>query len=218
VRRLADGLHRWTARHPEWHPGEFGAQVACYAAAVDGGTLLVDPLVLGDDDAERLDGVVAGKVSILITIPYHVRSAEQLAARYRGRIHGHAAVASRLRSTARFSPVEPGARLPGGATAHAIGNPRRQEMPYHLPSHGALAFGDAVVEAGGALRVWVEPPVDSAGRRRWYRERLVPSLRPLLDLNAGRVLATHGEPVLRGGRAALARALDDGAWSRPRAG
>ena len=62
MRRLADGLHRWTARHPEWHPGEFGAQVACYAAAVDGGTLLIDPLVLCDDDAERLDGVVAGKV------------------------------------------------------------------------------------------------------------------------------------------------------------
>ena len=72
MRRLADGLHRWTARHPEWHPGEFGAQVACYAAAVDGGTLLIDPLVLCDDDAERLDGVVAGKVSELRWAGYPV--------------------------------------------------------------------------------------------------------------------------------------------------
>ena len=56
------------------------------------------------------------------------------------------------------------------------------------PVAGVLAFGDAVVEADGRLRVWVEPPADSPGLRRWYRERLVPSLQPLLDLNAGRVL------------------------------
>jgi len=29
--RLADGLWRWTARHPEWHPGEFGKEVASFA-------------------------------------------------------------------------------------------------------------------------------------------------------------------------------------------
>jgi hypothetical protein len=217
VRRLADGLYRWTARHPEWHPGEFGAEVACYAAAVDGGTLLIDPLVLGDDDAERLDGVVAGRVSILVTIPYHVRSSEQLAARYRGRIHGHPSVTSRLGSTSRFTAMAAGGRLPGGATAHEIGSPRRQETPVFLPSHGALVFGDAVVEAAGRLHVWVEPPVDTAARRRWYRDRLVPSLRPLLELSPRRVLVTHGEPVLRGGRAALEQALDGDAWSRPRA-
>ena len=30
-KQLADGLWRWTARHPEWHPGEFGSEVACFA-------------------------------------------------------------------------------------------------------------------------------------------------------------------------------------------
>ena len=31
MRKLADGLWYWTARHPEWHPGEFGAEVASFA-------------------------------------------------------------------------------------------------------------------------------------------------------------------------------------------
>jgi hypothetical protein len=31
VDELADGLWRWTARHGEWHPGEWGAQVASFA-------------------------------------------------------------------------------------------------------------------------------------------------------------------------------------------
>jgi hypothetical protein len=38
-------------------------------------------------------------------------------------------------------------------------------------------------------------------------DRLATSLRPLLDLRLTRVLVSHGEPVLRNGRAALERAL-----------
>ena len=45
MQKLSDGLWRWTARHPEWHPGEFGAEVACFAAQADDTTLLIDPLL-----------------------------------------------------------------------------------------------------------------------------------------------------------------------------
>ena len=27
--RIDDGIWRWTARHPEWHPAGFGDEVAC---------------------------------------------------------------------------------------------------------------------------------------------------------------------------------------------
>ena len=37
---------------------------------------------------------------------------------------------------------------------------------------------------------------------------LAKALRPLLELEIERVLVSHGEPVLSGGRAALAQALD----------
>lgn len=211
---VAPGLWRWAARHPEWHPGEFGREVACFALRAGEETLLVDPLVPEDGEAEvldALDALVAGPVAILVTIPYHARSSEALAARYDAGIHGHPATAKRLRDGRAFTPTEPGAPLPGGARAFTIGRPRRFEMPLWLPSHRAVAFGDAVVEVGGALRAWSDGPVDER-RRRFHRERLHPTLQPLLELEPERVLVTHGLPVLAGGRDALARALAADPW------
>jgi hypothetical protein len=207
---LVDGLWRWTARHPEWHPGEFGAEVAAYAVRADGVTLLIDPLLPeGGTRAavlEALDGIVDGPAAILVTIPYHARSSEELAARYGAAIHGHPATAKRLGDASAFRVAEPGAALPGGARAFAIGRPRRFELPMWLPSQRAVVFGDAVVETGGELRVWAQSAVDE-GRRRFHRERFNPTLEPLVGLDPRRVLVTHGEPVLEGGRDALAAAL-----------
>ena len=214
---LAGGLWRWTARHPDWHPGQWGAEVASFALDAGEVTLLIDPLVRDDDVAvlDRLDTLARVPVAILITIPYHARSAERLWMRYRARgctIHGHAAVAKRLSDTAGFTPLEPGAALPGGARAFAIGKPRRFEMPLHLPSHRALAFGDALVTSPeGDLRIWHTDRVDAA-RARWYRERFVPTLDPLRELDLERILVTHGEPILRDGGAALASALEGKPW------
>jgi glyoxylase-like metal-dependent hydrolase (beta-lactamase superfamily II) len=224
MQKLTDGLWRWTARHPEWHPGEFGAEVASFAAKADGdrnGTLLlIDPL-LPEDEAEAskvletLDGAIEKRVAILISIPYHVRSSEELWRRYRKdaetTIHGHPAAAKRLEDRSAFSEIEPGVPLPGGVTAHSIGKPKRYEMPFHVPSHAALVFGDAVAEHGGALRVWAADKVD-AKVERFYRERFNPTLEPLLELPFDAVLVTHGQPVMEGGRRALRKALKAKPW------
>jgi glyoxylase-like metal-dependent hydrolase (beta-lactamase superfamily II) len=218
TREIAPGLWRWTGRHPEWHPGEFGAEVASFALRDGDDTILVDPLVDAEDEEllRELDGLVRGRLRIFVTIPYHVRSSELLWRRYRGdrqaTIVGHPNAAKRLRDASGFRPLAPGDRPEGGVRAHPIGRPRRSEAPLELPSHRALAFGDAVVEVGGGLRVW-ETPLTSERRRRWYDERLLPSLRALLDLDVERVLVTHGRPVLEDGRAALARALERPPWS-----
>ena len=217
MRELADGLWRWTARHPEWHPGEWGAEVASFAVDAGDATLLIDPL-LPDGDGEvleRLDARAPRPVAILITIPYHTRSAERLWTRYRPQgctIHGHAAVAKRLSDPAGFAVLEPGAPLPGGVRAVSIGRPRRFETPVHLPSHRALAFGDALVTTPeGELRMWHTDKVDDA-RARWYRERFVPTLEPLRALDLERILVTHGEPILRDGSGALDGALAAPPW------
>jgi len=169
--QLAEGLWRWTTRHPEWHPGEFGREVACYALRAPHALLLVDPLLPEKDDGAVVDTLdeAAGDepVAILITIPYHARSAEALSERYRSQ----------------------------GASIHG----------------DELAFGDCVVEEGGRLRVWSEPRVDDRVRR-FHAERFNPTLRPLLELGAERVLVTHGAPVLSGGTRALAEALDADPW------
>ena len=218
MEELAAGLWRWTARHPQWHPGEFGAEVASFAArAGDDTLLLIDPQ-LPPDPSEVLavlDDQVRERVAILISIPYHVRSAEELWKRYRRdaetTIHGHPAAAKRLEDTTGFREIDPGSALPGGVTAHTIGKPRRHEMPLHLPSHDALVFGDAVVELDGELKVWSSEKVDSKVER-FYRERFNPTLEPLLELDFERVLVTHGRPLLDGGKQALRAALKAEPW------
>jgi glyoxylase-like metal-dependent hydrolase (beta-lactamase superfamily II) len=215
--QLADGLWRWTARHPEWHPGEFGSEVASFALTANGETVLVDPLLPPEPDPvlDLIESRLGERLTILITIPYHVRSSAEIRQRFRGQVEttiwGHKACRKRLSEDAGFRAFEPGGELPAGASAYRIGKPRRYETPLLLPSHKALVFGDAVVEVEGELRVWSSERVD-AGVARFYRERFNPTLEPLLELDVERVLVTHGEPVLGDGRKRLEEALAADPW------
>jgi hypothetical protein len=218
-KRLAKGLWRWTARHPEWHPGEFGSEVASFALQAGDETLLVDPLLPPEPQAvlDLIEAQLRGRLSILISIPYHVRSSEQIRERFKRDadvgIWGHPACAKRLTRKAGFHAFAPGDPLPGGAQAFRIGKPRRHETPLLLPSHRALVFGDAVVEVDGRLRVWALDPVD-AKVAAFYSDRFNPTLQPLLELDFDRALVTHGQPLLEGGKKALRAALRTKPWYR----
>ena len=219
-KKLAKDLWRWTARHPEWHPGEFGKEVASFTLRSGDDTVLIDPLLPPDPDPvlQLIEDNLGDRLSILVTIPYHVRSSEEIWQRFRKHaktnIHGHRACATRLDKTSGFKELDPErTRLPAGITAHAIGKPRRHETPFHVPSHRALVFGDAVAEVDGKLVVWATDRVD-AKMERFYRERFNPTLEPLLDLDFDRVLVTHGKPIRKGGKAALRDALDSRPWYR----
>ncbi len=106
---IAPNVWRWTRRHPEWHPGAFGAEVTSYWMRDDAGLVIVDPLLDGKTDPvlHALESNAFGTVRILITIPYHVRSAELVWEHLRGSttraIFGHARCASRLENTRRAS-------------------------------------------------------------------------------------------------------------------
>jgi hypothetical protein len=182
------------------------------------GTILVDPLVRDRDSEtlEALDGLVRGRVRILVTIPFHVRGSELLWRRWRDRqevtIFGHAQCLSRLDDDSGFQALEGGETLDGGIRVHTFGRPQRSEMPFLLPSHRALAFGDTVLEIDGRLRVWAE--IDTDRRRAWHEERFLPTLRPLTELDLERVLVTHGRPVLRDGARTLAECLEQEPWRR----
>jgi glyoxylase-like metal-dependent hydrolase (beta-lactamase superfamily II) len=215
---LAPGLWRWTRRHPEWHPEGFGNEVSAYALCDDEGLVILDPLLDGGDDPElaALEARASGDVRILITIPYHARSAELTWRRFGGKgratIYGHARCARRLTDGSGFQAVTGGDTIAGDIRAHSIGKPRRMEIPFELPSHRALAFGDAIVETGGGtLRVWKQWDTVSAD---WYEQGFLPTLRPLAELDVDRVLVTHGAPVLKGGAPAIAKALDAPPWTR----
>jgi hypothetical protein len=76
---------------------------------------------------------------------------------------------------------------------------------FWLPGVAALVPGDRLIGApGGGLQVCPESWLDQVSVDRAGLARL---LRSLVELPIERVLVSHGEPVLRDGRAALARAI-----------
>ena len=190
----APGLYRWTARHPAWEagaepgsPGDWPAEVGCAAYAAPEALVLVDPLVAG---WEALDALVErhGKpVAVLTTMRFHGRSRAEVAERYGATLVSH-----------RDEPPEGVRRIPVE---------RADESMVWLEAAGALVPGDRLLGDGaGGLRMcpesWLgylpDPPALDVLRE---------ALRPLLELPVERVLVSHGEPVLRDGRAALRAAL-----------
>jgi hypothetical protein len=210
---IAPGIRRWAAPHPRWRAGVFGREVGSYALDLPGGDLLlVDPL-LPPGVREALDPLAraAAHVHVYVTIPYHVRDTARAVERWGAQVWGERRTARRLAPAVTVRDAEPGADLPFGRCL-AIGRPVRAERPLWVPGHAALVFGDAlVVTPGGDLVVWTQDRLD-ARRRAFYAERFAPSLSPLLDLPAERILVTHGAPVLRGGARALRAAVAAEPW------
>jgi len=214
MKKLSPGVYRWTAPHPEYRTS--AEEVACYALTGPGGVAIVDPLLPdgpdGDALLDRLDDLVQSvrRVDLLITIPYHTRSAERLWWRWHAtvktRIWGHPLVSKRFADPGTpLEQIDVNAPLGPLARAFAIGKPRRSETPLYFPSRRALAFGDTVVGMpDGGLRIWVQGSVNPA----WYGERFLPTLEPLAALDVADVLVTHGPAVIGDGQRALRAALE----------
>ena len=194
---LAPGLYRWSAPHPAWEPGSppdadgwdqiVGSALYVLAEVA----VLFDPL-LPPESQERqrllswLDECVGERpVSVLTTIRWHRRDREQLAERYAGR------------TRRAWNAVPPGVSpkpLRGAG-----------ETVYWLPQDAALVFGDRLLGDGhGGVRLCPESWLHD---ERIDRPGLARQMRPLLELPVEILLVSHGDPVLRDGRAELAHAI-----------
>ncbi|HXV32907.1 MAG TPA: hypothetical protein VD769_02765 [Gaiellaceae bacterium] len=197
---LGTGLFRWTAIHPDADPApepatpaDWGPYVGSVAYAAPEALVLVDPLVPADRPKLQaaLDALVeahGGSVTILTTVKWHRRSRDELAERY-------GATTSRAKGG-----------LPEGVETVTIAG--AGETMVWLPEPRALVPGDRLLgDDAGGLRLcpdsWLRY-LPSGMRQAELRE----ALRPLLDLPVELVLVAHGEPVLAGGREAIARALE----------
>lgn len=195
---IAPGLWRWTATHPEWVPAsapestaDWGPEVGSVLRARAGVATFIDALV--PSDAARFwawaDERVAGAAQChaLTTIGFHRRSRDELVDRYEART-------SRARDA-----------LPPGVEKIALRG--AGEVAYWLADERALVLGDRILGDGaGGLRLCPESWIGYLGNGLTLA-RLRELLRPLLELPAERVLVSHGDPVLRDGRAALAEAV-----------
>ena len=203
VTRITPHLWRWTGYHEEWKE-----YVGCVYYETMDGIVLVDPLVPPEESGrflDTLDREVAGRpVHVLVTIFWHTRSAAELVERYGARVWApttsRAAVARRAGVVT--DAFRPGDALP--AEVEAFRTARSTEVVYWIPAQAALVPGDVLLgDASGGVRMcpesWLPGETTHADLEK--------SLAPLLDLPIERILASHGEPVLENGRAALAAAL-----------
>jgi hypothetical protein len=153
--------------------------------------VLFDPLLPRDEREsflERLDVLIAGRpVSVLTTIRWHRRDREELAARYRAN------------SSRAWNAV------PSGVEQKPLRG--AGETVYWLRGAASLLFGDRLLGEEGGVRLCPESWLQ---RERVDRAGLAHLMHPLLELPVERLLISHGEPVLRDGRAALARAIREG--------
>jgi len=194
MREIAPGLYVWTAAHPSWDPvhepespADWPEHVGCVLFEAAEAVVLIDPLVPEERWGE-LDERVAGRpVVVLTTLRFHGRSRDAVLARYGGRRVRH------------------DAPMPGGVVPLPV--PGFDETMYWLPEPRALVSGDRLIgDREGGVRLcpasWLDyiPTDDGLDE---LREALV----PLLELPVEHVLVSHGEPVVGGGREALARAL-----------
>jgi hypothetical protein len=187
---VASGLRRWTAWHEEWQE-----DVGCLAVDTDDGLVLIDPLdpPLGLRRPEH----------VLLTLFFHARSTKA------PHVWAHESAARSLanRGIELTDPIGAASALPGGIQAFETA--RRGEVVYWLPRQRAIAIGDVLLGAGAKPRATDDPL--RLCPERWLgkatHDDLRDSLAPLLELPVARVLVSHGEPVLRGGRRALATAL-----------
>jgi glyoxylase-like metal-dependent hydrolase (beta-lactamase superfamily II) len=188
--RIAEGLWRWTAPHPNWEhwPGrEHEAQeVGCVYYEADDATVLIDPLLPAGDEEElfrRLDADVARRglpVVILLTAEWHRRSADALGRRYEARIGG--------------APPEGVEEIP-------IEGADERQVAYFIRPHAALVVCEIfAVDIDGELRVGKSPALKRP-------DELDASLDRLMELPVERLLVSHGEPVLSDAKARMAEAL-----------
>jgi hypothetical protein len=200
LREIQPGLWRWVAPHPAWHPDatpesvdDWPREVGSVLVEAPDATVFIDPLLPARGEAaflDRLDRMIRDRgrpVAVLTTIGFHRRSRDQLANRYEA-------------STSRGK-----GKLPSGIEPLPIRG--AGETMFWLAEYRTLVPGDRIIgTATGGLRICPES---------WLRylpsgvgvADLRPLLRPLLDLPIDSVLVSHGDPVIGGGRAALATAI-----------
>jgi len=199
VQEIEPGLHYWTAPHPAWQgAADWPEDVGCVCYEAPEQVVLIDPLVPDADERElwaMLDGWVKERPAvILLTAPWHLRSAPVVSQRYGLSIWAHEVARSRI-----SCPTHSG-RLPQDVELFVPKGAAEGQVAFFLRNPRALVVAEFFMGTDGGLQVLASPAERNLTA---FRD----SLETLLDLSVAHVLVAHGEPVIHNGREAIAEAL-----------
>ncbi|HUP00429.1 MAG TPA: hypothetical protein VM737_02785 [Gemmatimonadota bacterium] len=197
MNEILPGVFHWTTQHEKW-----GIDIHSYYLTDADGGVLIDPRV-PEEGVEwfRRHGEPH---DILLTNRHHYRHSGELAGAYGATVRCHRAGMHEFTSGEEVEPFAAGDDFPNGFLAIEIGVLCPEETAFHtVREAGILAIGDAVIREGDLRFVSDEyMGEDPEGVKAGLRE----SLGRLVEEHDFRhVLLAHGEPIVGGGREALAR-------------
>jgi len=220
LEEIKPGLHRWTARMPDWTPDQGGAEgwapeVACVAYEAKDALVLIDPLV-ADGDWSEIDSLAerhGGPIALVTTCPWHARSSGVALERY-GKSPGieawahSVAMADEKRMTFEVANVvEERARVAESVETFATDTGNGELTVWIEPIRTVVAADvliGAEAERTQALRVCPEAWLDGATTVGCVKD----ALRPLLSREVEAIVPLHGAPVLSAASETLRKALE----------
>ena len=187
--RLLDGVFLWSRFNAEKR-FNFNGHVLKTGA----GVVMVDPVALSEEDLAYLDAAGLTPDALVITNRNHLRSREQVLARWKIPVVLHEAEVAEAGVPADRT-VKDGDDLFGLRVVHVPGK-SPGEIALFWPERRALLVGDALIAPYGKIKTVPDDKMDDAALLRI-------SLGKLKELGFDALLVGDGDPVLSGAKAAV---------------
>jgi glyoxylase-like metal-dependent hydrolase (beta-lactamase superfamily II) len=195
LREIVPGIHVWSL-----FSEERGTAFNGFAIETPEGAVLVDPVDPAEQGWERLDEL-APYVGVYVTNRNHSRAAAEFRSRYDAPVRIHEADAEQ-------AEVDADQTLRGGETVagtiELVNVPGKSpgELAFFVPGKRALIVGDLVIGVpAGELSTYPEQALDDP-------DELRRSAASLLGLQFDALLLCDGEPLVKGGKDALRRFVE----------
>jgi glyoxylase-like metal-dependent hydrolase (beta-lactamase superfamily II) len=193
VIRLFDGAYAWSRYDPEKRFNFNG-----HLLRTGRGTVMIDPVPLGDDDLSYMDAAGLKPDAIAITNRNHLRARERVLARWSVPVVLHEAEVESAGVTPDIT-VGDGDDLFGLTVIHLPGK-SPGEIALLWPERRALVVGDALIAPYGRLATVPEAKMDEPAL-------LKRSLARLRELDFDALLCGDGDPILAGAKLAVTNFL-----------
>ena len=193
IAEILPGVLHWRATHPKIHQ-------TVHSYFIDDAATVLDPMVP--------EGVTAAIESrraperVLLTNRHHYRQSDRLAGRFGCPVLCPEPGLHEFDDGPEVEGYAYGGEVAPGITAHEVGSLCPDDAALHIEvGPGALAFADGLIRWDGELTFVPDFLMDDPeGTKRGLLE----SLRRLGELRFDVLLFAHGEPVVGGGKDALA--------------